>query len=43
MIDNLDKSQMLSVWGNLKKEREMAVTNGMSSVQKKEVLLVDGY
>ena len=43
MIDESKKAQMFSIWENLKKEKEMAVTNGMSSIQKKEVLLVDGY
>ena len=42
-MNESNKSQIFSIWENLKKERELAVSNGMSSVQKKEVLLVDGY
>ena len=43
MIEELDKSKIFSIWENLKKEKENAVTNGITSAQKREVLLVDGY
>lgn len=43
MIDDLEKKQMFSIWENIKKEKELAVTNGISASQKREVLLVDGY
>ena len=38
-----NKPNLLSIWENLKNEKELAVVNGMSSIQKKEVLLIDGY
>ena len=31
------------MWENIKKEKESAVVNGVSSIQKKEILLIDGY
>ena len=43
MLEELDKSKIFSIWENLKKEKENAVTNGITSAQRREVLLVDGY
>lgn len=37
------KNKVFSLWENLQKEKEKAVTNGITSSQKKEILLVDGY
>ena len=36
-------SNLFSIWENLKKEKEQANQLGISSLQRKEVLLVDGY
>ena len=33
---------IFSIWENIKKEKALAVANGISSVSRKEVLLVDG-
>jgi len=43
MLNESEKSKMFSIWENIKKEKENAVTNGITSAQKREVLLVDGY
>lgn len=43
MIDESNKNKAFSVWENLKKEKEIAVSTGITSAQKREVLLVDGY
>lgn len=31
------------MWENLQNEKEKAVANGISDVQRDEILLVDGY
>ena len=43
MLENSQKSDVFSIWENIKKEKAMAVANGISSIQKKSVLLVDGH
>jgi hypothetical protein len=43
MLDNTQKSNIFSIWENIKKEKADAVSNGITSAGPKSVLLVDGY
>jgi hypothetical protein len=43
MLNCSEKNKMFSMWENLKKEKELAVAKGISSAQRDEILLVDGY
>ena len=38
-----EKTDIFSIWENIKKEKALAVTSGISSILKKEALIVDGY
>ncbi len=38
-----DNNRLFSIWENIKKEKEHAVSTGITSAQKREVLVVDGY
>lgn len=42
MLDKSKKSEIFSMFKDFQKEREMAISNGISSVRQKKVLLVDG-
>jgi len=43
MLTNSEKNTIFSVWENIKKEKENAIANGITSIQRNSVLLVDGY
>jgi hypothetical protein len=43
MLNESERTKMFSIWENIKKEKEKAVTTGIASAQKREVLIVDGY
>ena len=43
MLNKLEKGKIFSIWENLQKEKENAVSNGIFSAQRSEILLVDGY
>lgn len=42
MLEDLQKTDIFSVWENLKEEKKKAQEQGLSFVTKREVLLVDG-